>query len=368
MEHNLLISGDNLLGLEYLLNSAEMRGRVALIYADPPYGTKQVFTVSENRRATISRAKNGGVAYSDKMAKKEYLEFLGRRLELMRELLREDGSIYLHIDLKMGHYVKCLMDDIFGEKNFINDITRVKCNPKNFRRSGYGNVKDVILFYAKNKNFVWNNPREKIDTENDPRFNKVDEDRRAYTTTPLHAPGETENGPTGRIWRGLYPPAGRHWRYPPEELERLDKAGLIEWSSTGNPRKKIYADEVKRNGVKVQDIWVFKDPQNAIYPTAKNLELLKLIIRASSNEGDIVLDPFCGSGTTLVAADELGRPWLGIDSSEIAIDVCVARLEGFLLLDIKEDKKLEEAVVKSESVGDRDRKISKTERLLRPPL
>jgi len=181
---------------------------------------------------------------------------LRKRLILLREILAEDGSIYVHIDYKIGHYVKVIMDEVFGKENFINDITRIKCNPKNFDRKGFGNIKDLILFYSKGASYIWNEPREEFTDEDIKRlFPKVDKDGRRYTTTPLHAPGETRNGPTGRPWKGLKPPKGRHWRYSPEELTRLDKEGLIEWSSTGNPRKKIYADEMLGKGKKRQDIW-----------------------------------------------------------------------------------------------------------------
>jgi adenine-specific DNA-methyltransferase len=157
-------------------------------------------------------------------------------------------------------------------------------------------------------------------------FPKVDAHGRRYTTTPLHAPGETIAGPTGQPWRGSLPPPGRHWRYPPEELDRLDRAGLIEWSASGNPRKILYAEDLVPRGKKRQDVWCFKDPAYPRYPTQKNLDLLKTIIAASSNPGDLVLDCFAGSGTTLVAAESLGRRWIGIDNSRLAIRITRRRL------------------------------------------
>ena len=120
------------------------------------------------------------------------------------------------------------------------------------------------------------------------------------------------------------PPKGRHWRTDVETLERWDKDGLIEWSATGNPRKVVFADE--RAGKRVQDIWEYKDPQYPVYPTEKNAELLDLIIRTSSNPGSIVLDCFCGSGTTLKAAQRLNRNWIGMDQSKHAIRATVAKL------------------------------------------
>ena len=235
------------------------------------------------------------------------------------------GSIYLHIDYKIGHYVKLIMDEVFGIKNFRNDITRIKCNPKNFQRKAYGNTKDLILFYSRSDNPVWNDPKVPFSDEDVERlFKKVDENGRKYTTIPLHAPGETANGNTGKEWHGVKPPKGRHWRSGPSILENWNKDGLIEWSANNVPRKKIFIDE--RNGKKMQDIWEFKDPQYPSYPTEKNLELLKFIIGASSNEGGLVLDCFCGSGTTLIAAQELNRNWIGIDKSKHAIRVTQRRL------------------------------------------
>ncbi len=324
---NRLYLGDNLPILRKLLDDPAVRGQVNLVYIDPPFGTGQRYTFSRGRHATVSRVANGRTAYDDALTGEAYLDFLRPRLEALRELLADDGSVYVHVDCKVGHYVRVLMDDIFGASNFRNDITRVKCNPKNFRRYGYGNTKDMILFYARGEGFTWNYPREPFTEEELRRlFPKVDDHGRRYTTTPLHAPGETQNGASGQPWKGLKPPAGRHWRYHPDTLSRLDEEGLIEWSATGNPRKKLFAHEAAAKGRAMQDVWVFKDPQKARYPTEKNLDMLRLIVGASSKPGDLVMDCFCGAGGALVAAQEGGRRWIGIDSSETAIGVCKRRL------------------------------------------
>jgi len=324
---NILILGDNFIALKLLCQNPSIKGKVRLVYIDPPFSTNQVYKGGEDRTATVSKSDKDVEVYKDTLLGAEYLEFLRKRLILLREILAKDGSIYVHIDWKMGHYVKILMDEIFGQERFINDIARIKCNPKNFGRKAYGNIKDMILFYSKTDNYVWNDPRQDLTEEDIKRlFPKLDKDGRRYTTTPLHAPGETKNGPTGQPWRGIDPPKGRHWRCPPDELEKLDKMGLIEWSSTGNPRKKIYADEILLKGKKRQDVWEFKDPPYPSYPTEKNINMLKTIIEASSNPDDIVLDCFAGSGTTLVAAEETGRRWIGIDNSKVAIEVAKKRL------------------------------------------
>ncbi|MDO5581118.1 MAG: site-specific DNA-methyltransferase [Planctomycetia bacterium] len=124
----------------------------------------------------------------------------------------------------------------------------------------------------------------------------------------------------------MLPPIGRHWRSNPEELDKLDAEGLIEWSKTGNPRKIIYAEDKVAEGRKVQDVWTWKDSPYPSYPTEKNLDMLEMIINTSSDENSVVLDCFCGSGTTLVAAENLNRNWIGIDSSDSAIKVAESRL------------------------------------------
>ncbi len=307
---NSIYKGDNLYILKQLLK--EYREKIDLVYIDPPFGTNQDFI-----------AYDGITGYSDKITDAEFLEFFRKRLIILKELLSSNGSIYVHIDKKMGHYVKIVMDEVFGEKNYVNEITRIKCNPKNFARKAYGNYTDIIFFYTKERdNNIWNDitiPLEKYREEE--LFPKLDENGRRYTTHPLHAPGITKDGPTGGLWNGMYPPEGRHWRYAPEVLDELLNAGLIEWSDTGNPRKIVYLNDHK--GKKPQDVWEYKDKGSkySTYPTEKNSDMLKFIIENSSNEGSIVLDCFAGSSSTLVQAGKLGRKFIGIDCMEDAINV-----------------------------------------------
>ena len=323
---NLIIKGDNIKGLEYLLNERGLKGRIDLVYIDPPFATNGHFTITDERASTISRSRKGDVAYSDRLTGKQFIEFLRDRLLLLKELLSDEGSIYLHIDYKVGHYVKVMMDEVFGMNNFRNDITRIKCNPKNFQRTGYGNIKDLILFYSKSSKPIWNEPKEPYTPEDLVRlFPKVKKGRR-YTTVPIHAPGETKNGESSKAFKGLSPPKGRHWRTNVQTLEKWDEVGLIEWSSRGNPRKIIFADE--QIGKRVQDIWEYKDPQSPTYPTEKNPDLLDRIIKTSSNPESMVLDCFCGSGTTLKSAHLLNRRWIGIDQSEQAIKATIRKLSA----------------------------------------
>ena len=322
MEH-LFYRGDNLDGLALI---AEEGISVDLVYIDPPFATNNEFLIDTDRANSISAS--GELAYSDTLRGEDYLDQLRLRLEAIRRVMAADGSVYVHIDVKMEHHVRLLMDEVFGSRNFRNSITRIKCNPKNFARYSYGNIKDTILFYSVSPHRIKWRPQEEPLTDEDAvsRYPLVDEEGRRYATTPLHAPGTTRNGPTGGSWRGMPPPAGRHWRYPPERLDELDAQGLIAWSSTGNPRKKIYADDSP--GKLPQDVWVYKDPQRPSYPTQKNTAMLERIIRTSSEPGDTVLDCYAGSGSTLLEAARLGRRFIGMDDSPAACGVVGEMLRG----------------------------------------
>lgn len=327
IDNNILIKADNIKGMQWLLDNG-YRGKIDLCYIDPPFATGGTFaTDNDGRIATISKSFDSKIAYIDKLQGSDFIAYLKERIKLIHELLSDRGSLYLHIDYKIGHYVKVMLDEIFGIENFRNDITRIKCNPKNFERIGYGNIKDLILFYSKGKKPIWNHPRIPCEEEDVLKlYNKVDKQGRRYTTVPIHAPGETLNGESNKPFKGIYPPKGRHWRCSVDELERLDKEGLIEWSSSGNPRKINYADEHMTK--KAQDIWEFKDPTRPIYPTEKNIDMLNFIIQASSLNSSIVLDCFCGSGSTLYASMMSGRKWIGIDQSEVAIETTKGRFNN----------------------------------------
>jgi len=156
---NILLKTDNLVGLEYLIKQRGLAGKIDLIYTDPPFATNGNFTITNGRATTISNSRRGDVAYSDKLTGLEFIEYIKKRVILMRELLSDEGSFYIHTDYKIGHYVKVMLDEVFGIENFRNDITRIKCNPKNFNKIGYGNIKDMILFYSKGQNPIWNEPR-----------------------------------------------------------------------------------------------------------------------------------------------------------------------------------------------------------------
>ena len=322
MEH-LFHAGDNLEGLSCV---KELGIKVDLVYIDPPFATNNEFLMEAERANTISAS--GELAYADTWEVDDYLESLSHRLECIRSIMADNGSIYVHIDVKMEHYVRILMDEVFGARNFRNSITRIKCNPKNFKRYSYGNIKDTILFYSVSPHRMKWRPQEEPLTGDDAasRYPLVNDAGRRYATTPLHAPGVTRKGATGELWRGMPPPTGRHWRYTPDKLDELDAQGLIAWSSTGNPRKIIYADQSP--GKLPQDVWVYKDPQRPSYPTQKNAAMLERIILTSSEPGDTVLDCYAGSGATLLEAARLGRRFIGMDDAPAAWEVIERRLRS----------------------------------------
>ena len=311
--NNLLFNGDNLDVLKHLIHNKGLKWKVKLIYIDPPYGTNSVFN-----------SRNQKNSYKDDLIGSNFIEFIRRRLILLKELLSDKGSIYVHLDNNMAFEIKVIMDEVFGAKNFKGFISRKKCSNKNYTKNTYGNISDYVLFYSKSDKYTWNRAtlawtEEKmkkeypcIDEESGKRFKKV----------PIHAPG-TRNGETGKEWRGMMPPKGKHWQYTPKRLDEFDKKGEIYWSANGNPRRKVFFD--KNKGVAVQDIWL--DVQDSVnqnikitgYPTEKNPNLIQRIIKASSEEGDYVLDCFAGSGTTLDVANQLNRNWIGIDNSSEAI-------------------------------------------------
>jgi len=271
---NMLIFGDNLQVLKTLLQmkqegklkNADGTPGVRLVYIDPPFATKQEFRGSQDQKA-----------YQDKLAGAKFLEFLRKRLVILRELLSEDGSIYVHLDWKKGHYVKTIMDEVFGENHFQREIIWDLGNPSGYKSLAENWIRghDTILFYLNGNKII---------------FNK------------------------------LYIP------YSEEDL-------------------KNYPEKKKRKGLAITDVW--RDVQPAqkwgmekrehLYPTQKPEALLERIIKASSNPGDLVLDCFAGSGTTLAVAEKLGRRWIGVDCGKLAIYTMQKRL-----LNIAESKDLED--------------------------
>jgi len=317
---NMLIFGDNLQVLKTLLQmkqegklkNADGTPGVRLVYIDPPFATGQEF-----------RGKQGQKTYQDKIAGAKFLEFLRKRLIFLRELLSEDGSIYVHLDWKKGHYVKILMDEVLGEQNFRNDII-VKRIKRNYVKKGEKVRKldtghDVILFFARSENHfiippIRLKPREK-------RWH-------SFGTTGIRG---------GRDYElfGYKPGRTSHWRWTKERAEKAIAEGSLRPNpNTGKPEYLIE----KREEEVIDTIWNDVNAYSVTpdYPTEKSETLIYRIIRASSNPGDLVLDCFAGSGTTLAVAEKLGRHWIGVDCGKLSIYTMQKRL-----LNIAESKDLE---------------------------
>jgi site-specific DNA-methyltransferase (adenine-specific) len=254
------------------------------------------------------------------------------RLVEMRRVLKTAGSLYLHCDPAASHYLKLLLDAIFGPTRFRNEIIWKRTSAHSSAKR-YGPVHDTILYYAKSSAPRWNTPRLPYDESYlEQKYRHDDGDGRIYRLSDLCAAG-VRRGSSGSPWRGRDPtPKGMHWKFTVDRLDELDAEGRIYWTPGGSgwPQYKRYLDEVK--GLAAGDIWDDIPPINARarerlgYPTQKPEALLERILRASSVEDDTVLDPFCGCGTTIAAAQRLGRHWVGIDITHLAINLIRHRL------------------------------------------
>ncbi|MFD1982602.1 site-specific DNA-methyltransferase [Mesorhizobium newzealandense] len=281
--------------------------------------------------ASIVHALHAALGDSDMMA---YLVMMAQRLHELRRVLKPTGSLYLHCDPTASHYLKILLDAIFGPTNFLNEIIWKRTSAHSSARR-YGPIHDTLLFYSKRDPHLWNPQYQPYSEEYlDLFFDQVDEDGRRWKRMDLTGAG-TRNGETGKPWRGIDITAkGRHWAYPPSHLDKLDRAGKIHWPKKvdGMPRLRQYPEDLP--GVAMQDIWTDLKPlhnraaERLHYPTQKPVALLNRILRCSSNPGQVILDPFCGCGTTVAAAHASDRRWIGIDVAYHAIRVIEDRLKG----------------------------------------
>lgn len=339
---NRLIWGDKKYVLPSLL--PEFAGKVDLIYIDPPFNAGADFTY----RATIADNPDTDEDEHTEFIKepsiieqKAYRDTWGRGLEsylqwfydtvlLLRDLLTQDGSLYVHLDYNMMHYAKVILDEVFGQDFFQNEIVWKRTGAHNSAKR-YGPVHDVILFYTKSASFVWNQQYQENQKYVEQRYATVDENGRRFQAVSLIAAG-IRSGSSGHAWRGIDVTAkGNHWRYTVAKLDQLDNKGDIYWPERGGlPRLKMYADDVK--GSLVQDWWDDIPPVNSQaverlgYQTQKPEALLERLIKASSNEGDLILDCFCGSGTTIAVAERLGRRWISCDLGRFSIHTTRKRL------------------------------------------
>jgi len=361
---NRLYYGDNLEVLRKHIRDES----VDLVYLDPPFNSNRAYNVLfKHQTGTESQAQieafddtwawtqESEAAYSDLLIHGSpqvadgieamrkllgdndvlaYLVMMTARLVELRRVLKANGSLYLHCDPVASHYLKIILDAIFGPTAFRNEIIWKRTSAHSDSGQGarqLGRIHDVILFYNKGAQSRWNTiflpyTAEYVATA----YRNIDDQGRRYQTQPLHA--KQPGGDTSYEWKGKVPPPGRYWAYSRENMERLDSEGRIHYSRTGTPRYKIFLDESE--GRSLQDIWddiapVHTQPSERLgFPTQKPVALLERIIKMSSNEGDVVLDPFCGCGTTVDAAQRLGRQWAGIDITYLAIDLIDTRMRN----------------------------------------
>ncbi len=339
--NNKLIWGENKLILSSLKNGPlreeiEAQGGIKLIYIDPPFDVGADFSMDiEIGGETLTKKPNmlEELAYRDTWGKgaDSFIAMIYERLVLMRDLLAEDGSIYVHCDWRVNSYIRLVLDEVFG--NFISELSWKKLSAAKAQSSHFSNIKDSIFVYSKHGKHVFN-----------PQFAPKDE-QKMFSTHYRHIEKETgrrykladftQNGSgPARNFGGLTiePPPGKHWIWTQERIDEGIKKNLIVFSKNNIPSVKRYFDEVE--GVRVGDIWddifsvnpMAQEREN--YPTQKPEALLERIIKASSNENDIVADFFCGSGTTLSVAEKLNRKWIGSDLGKFAIHTTRKRLIG----------------------------------------
>ena len=331
---------------------------VDLIYLDPPFNSNKNYSAPVGSKAAGAAFKDTwtlsdlDVAWMGIIADKHpamyqvlqaaglthgkgmqsYLCMMGIRLVEMRRVLKDTGSIYLHCDPTAGHYLKLLMDAIFGVANFRNEITWRRTVSHNDVSRNYGSITDTLLFYSKSEAFVFHVQYMPYSDEHIRKiYTYVDEDGRRYCTSNIRSPGPRPN--LTYEYKG-YQPHPNGWTISRERMERLDREGRLHFpkSKNGRIRLKLFLDEMP--GVPVVNVWddiqfVQSHAKERIgYPTQKPLALLDRVIRASSNDGDVVLDPFCGCATSLIAAEKLERQWVGIDLSPKAVELVHDRLKS----------------------------------------
>ena len=351
VENRTIFEGDNL----HILRGIDSE-TIDLIYLDPPFNSNRTYEAPIGSEAAgaafkdawtlsdLDNAWHGELAehepalysaisaaeFSHSKGMKAYLIMMGIRMLEMRRVLKPTGSIYLHCDPTASHYLKAMMDSIFGEKQFRNEIVWQRTNAHNLQAKYFSKTHDVLLFYSKDKDYTWNKQYTDYSQAQLSRYKK-DETGRLYTGRDLTV---SSGGNRNFQWRGSRPSSNRSWGASLEQLERWYTEGRILLKRDGTPRLdglKVYLDELP--GKQIPAIWTDiprignTSKERLGYPTQKPLALLERIIKASSKPDDVILDPFCGCATTCVAAESLQRQWIGIDLSPKAVELVKMRLE-----------------------------------------
>lgn len=346
---NKIFWGDNLQVMSHLLKN--FRGEIDLIYIDPPFDSaadykKKISTKGRSFGSDYNSFEEK--QYTDIWTNDAYLQFMFERLVLSKELLKDGGAIYVHCDYRKSHYLKLIMDEIFGSSRFMNEIVWKRTTARSGSGS-YNHIHDTILFYVNGSDFVWNQLYTPYSKDYlDANF-KEGEDGRLFRESPITAPGR-RTGESGATWKGLNPGEvgkGRHWAIPSflghllspdaqnsplKALDELEALGRIRWAKGGEGRPNAIQFVDDMEGVELQSIWTdftalsSNSVESEDYPTQKPEKLLERIIRSSSNEGDLVFDFFMGSGTTQAVASKLGRRYIGADINLGAIQTATRRL------------------------------------------
>jgi len=360
---NTLYYGDNL----DILRNHIADGAVDLVYLDPPFNSKRDYNLlfrspkGQQSEAQITafedswhwgeqaerefdellhqpntdvaqmmKALRAFLGENDMMA---YLTMMANRLLELHRVLKPTGSLYLHCDPTASHYLKVVLDGVFGKGNMVNEIVWKRSDAHSDAKQGakhFGRIHDTIFFYGKSNARKFNAGYTPLPASTvESWYRNLDEHGRRYNKADLTGPGGAAKGNPRYEWKGVT----RYWRYTKENMERLEAEGRIIYSKSGMPYQKRYLDDSK--GVPIQDFWDDIDMLRGIsgsgerlgYPTQKPLALLERIILASSNEGDVVLDPFCGCGTAVHAAEKFKRQWIGIDITHLAISLIEKRLK-----------------------------------------
>lgn len=320
LETGVIYRADNLVQLKGFPDEC-----VDLCYLDPPFFSNRQYEVIWGEEAELRSFEDrwkGGLPH--------YVGWMRERVRELHRVLKPTGSLYLHCDPNASHHLKVMMDKLFGEANFRNEIIWKRTSGRKGMNQ-FGRVHDTIFFYSKSKKTTWN-PALVPQTAETARGHDLvkDEAGELFRISDLSGGG---SGPARRFGsHGLIePPRDRHWAYDQAGIESLMAQGRLWFTKTGKPRLKTPLRDL--GGVAVTDVWTDIEPINAAagerlgFPTQKPEALLRRIIEASSNKGDIVLDPFCGCGTTIAVAQRLGREWVGIDISLTAADIIKRRAE-----------------------------------------
>lgn len=329
---NKIFWGDNLQVMSHLLK--EYRGKIDLIYIDPPFDSKADYKKKiklkgkevSNDQSTFEEKQYGDIWTND-----EYLQFMFGRLVLCYELLSKKGSIYVHCDWHKSHYIRVLLDMIFGRDNFRNEISWQKTLSRKAQSGQFGNIHDTILFYSKSSDTTFHTIYEERDRETtEKRFPYIDEKTgKRYVLDNFTQAGQGQPRYFGEKYGMLMPPAGKHWIWSQARIDEGLRNNMIRFTSGGMPRLVRYETE----GLSAGDIWSANElmlhsqsSEDLGYPTQKPEKLIDRMITASSNPGDIVFDCFMGSGTTQVVAMKLGRRFIGADINLAAIQTTTKRL------------------------------------------